>query len=211
MRLGAAHALGPRDVAGALQTDADWGLAADEAARRLARYGPNRPRPPRRPPYLRLAANQVLDPLVLLLVAATAVSIAIGDVGEGFAIAAILLVNGVLGFWQEASAERAILALSESFAHEAVVVRDGRARTVPAEEVVPGDLLLVDAGERVAADGRVVTAQGLEVDESALTGESLPVTKAAAAVPAATPLAERTPMLYAGSAVTRGRARAVVC
>jgi Ca2+-transporting ATPase len=206
---GAAHALAPRDAARALQTDADSGLAVDEAARRLAQYGPNRPRPPRRPPYLRLAASQLLDPLVVLLIAATAVSIAIGDVGEGFAIAAILLVDGVLGFWQEAAAERAVAALSKSFAHTAVVVRDGRARTLPAEEIVPGDLVLVDAGERVPVDGRLVGAHGLEVDESALTGESLPVAKALGAVPATTPLAERTSMVYAGSAATRGHGRVI--
>jgi P-type Ca2+ transporter type 2C len=103
MHGGAAHALAPRDVAGTVQTDADSGLTVDEAARRLAQYGPNRPRLPRRPPYLRLAANQVPDPLVLLLVAATAVSIAIGKVGveegrrigdniEPFVVGALALV-----------------------------------------------------------------------------------------------------------------------
>jgi Ca2+-transporting ATPase len=211
MEIGAAHALTTREVAHALGGDVDVGLSADEAVGRLARYGPNRPRQPRRPPYLRLAVNQLVDPLVLLLVAATTVSIAIGDVAEGLAIAAVLVVNGILGFWQEAVAERAILALSQSFAHQATVVRDGSARTVAAEEVVPGDLLLIAAGERVAADGRVAAAHGLELDESALTGESLPVTKAIAAVPAETALAERASMVYAGSAVTRGRGRVLVC
>ena len=174
-------------------------------------FGPNRPRLPRRPPYLRLAAKQLVDPLVLLLVAASAVSIAIGDVGEGLAIFAVLVVNGVLGFWQEAAAERAILALSQSFAHLAVVVRDGQTHEIPAEEVVPGDLLLLAAGGRIAADGRVVDAHGLEGDEAALTGESLPVTKRTAPLPASTALAERTSMVYAGSAVTRGRGRVLVC
>jgi P-type Ca2+ transporter type 2C len=211
MELRAAHALAAGEVARALATDASVGLSSDEATRRLARYGPNRPRRTRRPPYLRLAANEFADPLVLLLVAASAVSIAIGDVGEGLAIVAVLVINGVLGFWQEAAAERAILTLSQSFAQQAVVVRDGRARELPAEEVVPGDLLLVAAGERVAADGRVADAHGLEADESALTGESLPVTKRPESVAASTALAERTSMVYAGSAVTRGRARVLVC
>lgn len=207
----ATHALDAREVARALATDVEVGLTTDEAMRRLARYGANSPRRPRRPPYLRLAVKQLIDPLVLLLVAASAVSIAIGDVGEGLAIVAVLVVNGVLGFWQEAAAERAILALSQSFARQAVVVRDARVREIPAEEVVPGDLLRVAAGERVAADGRVVQAHGLETDESALTGESLPVTKRSESVATSTALAERTSMVYAGSAVTRGRGHVLVC
>ena len=206
----ATHALDAREVARTLVTDVDGGLTTDEATRRLARYGPNLPRRPKRPPYLRLAVNQFVDPLVLLLVAASTVSIAIGDVGEGFAIVAVLVVNGVLGFWQEAAAERAILALSQSFAQQAVVVRDGRAREIPAEEVVPGDLLLVAAGQRAAADGRVADAHSLEADESALTGESLPVTKRSESVATSTALAERTSMVYAGSAVTRGRGHVLV-
>lgn len=207
MELRAAHALAAREVARTLATDANVGLSSVNATRRLARYGPNRPRRPRRPPYLRLAANELVDPLVLLLVAAGAVSIAIGDVGEGLAIVAVLVVNGVLGFWQEAAAERAILALSQSFAQQAHVVRDGHAREIPAEEVVPGDLLLLAAGERVPADGRVANAHGLETDESALTGESLPVMKHPKVVAASTALAERTSMVYAGSGLpAAGRA-----
>ena len=155
--------------------------------------------------------NQLFDPLVALLVAATAVSIAIGDVGEGLAIAAVLVLNAALGFWQEAAAEHAILALSETFTQQATVVRDGELRELPAEEVVPGDVLLVLEGERVAADGRVVSEHGLEVDESALTGESLPVAKSPDAVAEDAPLAERASMAYAGCAVTRGRGRIVVC
>ena len=206
-----AHALAAREVARALDTEPDSGLSGEEARRRLATYGPNLPRRPRRPPYLRLLARQLVDPLVLLLVAATIVSVAIGDIGEGVAIAAIVLINGVLGFGQEAGAERAIIALSQSFARRAVVVRDGRAGSIPAEEVVPGDILLVAAGEGVPADGRIVEAHGFEVDESALTGESLPVAKGVDAVPATTPLAERASMVFAASSVTRGRARVIAC
>jgi Ca2+-transporting ATPase len=207
----ASHALPAADVARVLGADVEVGLTGVEAAERLGRFGPNRPRTPRRPPYLKLAVDQLLDPLVLLLVGAASVSIAIGDVNEGIAIVAVLVVNGALGFWQEAAAERAILALSRSFAPHATVLRDGRAREIAAEEVVLGDVLVVTAGDRVAADGRVVEGSGLEVDESALTGESLPVTKGADAVPASTPLAERASMVYAGSAVTRGRGHTVVC
>jgi P-type Ca2+ transporter type 2C len=206
----APHAAEPEALAAELGTTST-GLDADEAARRLERYGPNRPRPPKRPRYLRLALNQLLDPLVLLLVGATIVSIAIGDEIEGGAIAAIVLLNGVLGFWQEAGAERAILALSQSFSQRAMVVRSGVVVEIDAEEVVPGDLLLVEEGERVAADGRVASEHGLEVDESALTGESLPVGKDGVAVAPQTPLAERSSMVFAGTGVTRGRGQVLVC
>ena len=148
---------------------------------------------------------------MLLLVAAAGVSIAIGDVTEGVAIAAILVLNGILGFSQEAGAERAILALSQAFTRTALVIRDGATREVPGEDVVPGDLLVLRAGDRVAADGRLVEASGLETDESALTGESLPVAKRIDAVEPSAPLAERFTMVFAGTAVTQGGGRALVC
>lgn len=211
MEARAAHALSAREVARALDSDTNAGLTTAAAAQRLARYGSNRPRHPQRPPYARLLLNELLDPLVLLLVAATVISVAIGDVVEGAAIAAVLVVNGALGFWQEVTAERAILALSETFTQRAVVVRGGAITEIAADEVVPGDVLLVGEGDRVAADGRVLEERGLEVDESMLTGESLPVAKRSDALPTETPLAERTSMVYAGSAVTRGSGRALVC
>jgi Ca2+-transporting ATPase len=187
------------------------GLDEVEAAERLGLYGPNRPRGVSRPPYLKLALDQLLDPLVLLLLAASLVSIAIGNRIEGAAIAAILLVNGILGFCQEVSAERAVRSLSQSFTQTAHVVRSGREVAVDADDVVPGDVLVLAEGDRVPADARLVSANAIEVDESALTGESLPVAKHPVPVAAETPLAERTSMVYAGSAVTRGRARALVC
>jgi calcium-translocating P-type ATPase len=204
------HALTPAELAAALGSDLVSGLEEEEAERRLREYGPNRPHEATRPRYLKLALDQLLDPLVILLLAASVVSVAIGDTVEGGAIAAILVVNGILGFWQEASAERAVRSLSRSFTQTAQVVRAGRELAISADEVVPGDLLVVGEGDRVAADARVVSANGVEVDESALTGESLPVAKHPIAVAAGTPLAERTSMLYAGTAATRGRAYALV-
>jgi P-type Ca2+ transporter type 2C len=207
----APYASGPAEVAHALDADLERGLAQEEAARRLAAYGRNAPEGRRRPPYLRIALRQLYDPLVALLIVAAAISVAIGDTAEGVAIAAILVLNGALGFWQEAGAEHTILALSQAFTQTALVVRDGERREIPAEEVVPGDLLLVDAGERVAADARLVEERALEVDESTLTGESLPVAKQVEPVDAATPLAERASMIFAGTGLTRGSATALVC
>ena len=205
------HAATADELAIALRADLVGGLERAEAAERLATYGPNRPREATRTPYLGIALGQLLDPLVLLLLAAAVVSIAIGDRIEGAAIAAILLVNGLLGFWQEVNAERAVRSLSRSFTQTAHVVRSGQELTVEADQVVPGDLLVLAEGDRVAADGRVVRANAIEVDESALTGESLPIGKHPLPVAADAPLAERSSMVYAGSAVTRGRADALVC
>jgi Ca2+-transporting ATPase len=205
------HTAEPDELARVLDSDLTEGLDGTDAAERLAVYGPNRPREARRPPYLRLTLGQLLDPLVLLLLAASIVSVAIGDRIEGAAIASILVVNGLLGFWQEVSAERAVRSLSQSFTQTAHVVRSGAETTVGADEVVPGDLLVLAEGDRVAADARIVSANAIEVDESALTGESLPVAKQPGAVAAETPLAERVSMVHAGSAVTRGRAHALVC
>ncbi len=209
--MGAPHSLSPAEVAAALATRPEDGLTEGEAAERLELHGPNRPRRQRRPNYAVLAARQLVDPLVLLLVGAAAVSAAIGDELEGAAIGVVVVLNAALSFVQEAGAERAILALQTGFTQSVSVVRDGREQEVSAEVVVPGDVLVLREGMRVAADARLLRLEGLEVDESSLTGESLPIGKSVASVPAATPLADRSSMVYAGTGVTRGRGRAVVC
>ena len=145
-----------------------------------------------------------------LLIGAVLVSLLIGERVEAAVIAAIVVLNGLLGFVQEARAESAVLALREVLEQRASVVRDGREREVGVERVVPGDLVVLREGERVPADARVVDAAGLAMDESTLTGESVPVAKAVDAVPVATQLAERTSMAYAGSSVTRGRGQGIV-
>ena len=205
-----AHALSVPRAAELLATDLERGLSRAEATQRLARFGPNQPRTTERPSYVRLALNQLVDPLVGLLAAATVVSVAIGDVAEGVAIGAILLANGALGFWEELRAEFAILALSEKLTPTAFVIRDGREHEINSADVVPGDIVIVAEGGRVPADARLAEARALDVDESALTGESLPVSKHVEPVAGDAPLAERMSMLYAGTGVTRGRARALV-
>jgi Ca2+-transporting ATPase len=204
------HARSPEEVARELGSDPDQGLNREAAARRLAEGGPNRLPSPERPAYAAIALRQLADPLVALLLGASAVSAAIGEQLEAAVIAAIVVLNAVLGFFQEAGAERAVLALRSSVQPTAAVVRDGREHQVPAEELVPGDLVVLREGDRVPADARLVAARRLELDESALTGESVPVTKDANAVAPETPLAERTSMTFAGTGVTRGRGRALV-
>ncbi|HET9244156.1 MAG TPA: cation-transporting P-type ATPase [Gaiella sp.] len=204
------HARSPEDVALELDSDPRRGLSTSDAAARLVTTGPNRLPTPERPAYVRIALRQLADPLVALLFGAAAVSAAIGEQLEAAAIAAIVVLNAVLGFVQEAAAERAVLALRSTVQPTAAAVRDGHEAHVPAEDVVPGDLVVLREGDRVPADARLVSAERLELDESALTGESLPVTKYPQAVAAETPLAERTSMTFAGTAVTRGRGRALV-
>ncbi len=205
-----AHSSTIEIVEEASASDREHGLTEAEAQSRLAQFGPNRLEQAHRPPYLRIAARQFMDPLVGLLVVAAFVSFALGESIEGAVIAVIVLVNGVLGFVQEARAEHAVLALRSSLEPKATVVRGGRERELAVDLVVPGDVLVLREGERVPADGRVVSAAGLAVDESTLTGESVPVDKDVGAVARRAPLGDRASMVYAGTAVTRGRGTLLV-
>jgi Ca2+-transporting ATPase len=205
-----AHASTVEALERELDTSAVLGLSDEDAAARLLEDGPNRLSRPERPPYGRIALRQLIDPLVGLLVVAAIVSAGIGEGLEAAVIAAIVLLNGVLGFVQEARSERAVLALREGFEQTARVIRGGRMQEVRSDEIVRGDLLLLAGGDRVAADGRLVEGAGLDTDESILTGESVPVTKSTAVAAETATLAERTSMVYAGTAVTRGRGAALV-
>ena len=204
------HARPVADVARDFTGDLILGMTENGAAARLAEVGPNRLPTPNRPAYAAIVARQLVDPLVGLLVAAAAVSFAVGEPLEATVIAAIVVLNAILGFAQEAGAERAVLALRSSVQRTAEAIRDGHEREIPVEEIVPGDLIVLREGDRVPADARLAAAERLELDESALTGESNPVDKRTAAVAADTPLAERKSMIFAGTAVTRGRGRALV-
>ncbi len=204
------HAVSTAEVARALHSDPNSGLSEPEARTRLDRVGPNLVEERGRPPYLAIALRQFADPLVALLVVAATVSGLIGEEIEAIAIGAIVLLNALLGFVQELEAERAIISLRETVQRRASVIRDGREHEVAVEDVVPGDLVVLREGERVPADGRIVSAEGLAIDESALTGESVPVDKSPAAVPVDAPLAERYSLALGGTSVTRGRGRAIV-
>ena len=205
-----AYALDPERVALELGTDPIGGLGTVEARARLDRDGPNELDRPRRPAYGRIAARQLIEPLVGLLVAAALVSAAIGETVEAAAIGLIVVLNATFGFTQELGAERAVLALRASLESVASVIRDGSERSVPVRELVTGDLLRIREGDRIPADARVLRTHGLEVDESLLTGESATVAKDSLIVVAGAALAERTSMIYAGTGATRGSATAVV-
>jgi P-type Ca2+ transporter type 2C len=206
-----AHARSAGEVAAELDTDPGRGLAGDEAAARLGRYGRNElpERPP--PTWLELIVRQLRDALVLLLLGAAAISIAVGDPLDSALIVAIVVLNTILGAVQEGRAESAAAAVRALLPARAHAVRDGAVRELDAAELVPGDVVVLKAGDHVPADGRVVEAHDADVDESLLTGESMPVSKRAdPAVDEATPLAERATMAYSGTTVARGQARLVV-
>jgi magnesium-transporting ATPase (P-type) len=185
-------------------------LSSAEAAARLVRYGPNRlPQAP--PPSLAaVLVRQFRSPLIYILALAALVSVAIGEVQDAGFIAAVLCLNAAVGAAQEWKAERASHALRRLLRVRATVERDGEARDVDAEDVVPGDIVWLESGSRVPADLRLLSAQGLQCDESLLTGESLPVHKDAGwRGPEALPLADRKNLTHAGTTVTHGRAKGV--
>jgi magnesium-transporting ATPase (P-type) len=205
------------EVAGQVETDAEAGLTSLEARERLERIGPNRLDRAAAVPAWRKLLAQFADPLIYLLLGAIAVSVLAwaleGGSGlpiEAIVIAAIVLANGILGFVQERQAEEAVAALERMAAPSATVVRNGTAQRIAAEEVVPGDVLLLAEGDAIAADGRLLLAASLTVAEASLTGESEPVLKDVQPLVAPAPLGDRLNMVYAGTAVTRGRGRAIV-
>ena len=194
-----------------LGSDAVRGLAAGEAAARLARDGPNElPSQARRSPA-RMLAGQFTDFMIVVLLAAAGVSGLLGEAGDAIAIVVIVVVNALVGFAQEYRAERAMQALRRLAASDASVLRDGARAGVPAARLVVGDVVLLEAGAIVPADLRLLDAAQLRIDESLLTGESVTVDKHCAAIAAGdAPLAERFDMAYRGTAVAQGRGTGVV-
>ncbi|MFO7548683.1 MAG: cation-translocating P-type ATPase [Acidimicrobiia bacterium] len=200
------------DVAVEFATDIDAGLSATDAEAHLAEYGPNElEEEPRRPGWLMFLAQFANTMIVVLLIAA-AITVVIGDLKDAIVITVIVVLNAVIGFVQEYRAEQAMAALRSMAAPTARVVREGTESTLPAAAVVPGDILVLEAGDVVPADARLLECPNLRVNESALTGESVPVDKTPEALDPAEGgmLADRRNMVFKGTAVVYGRARAVV-
>ncbi len=193
----------------ALHTPAE-GLTNEEARRRRQHVGPNALRVVEPVSLWRLLIRQLQSLVVLLLVAAAAVALAFGDVVEAVAIGAVLVLNTAIGFGVEWRAVRSMEALRKVGHVPTVVRRNGQVQKIKAEDVVPGDLVVLDEGDVITADLRLVDTSRLQVDESALTGESVPVDKSEAPVPEDITLAERDSMAYKGTSVTRGSAEGVV-
>ncbi len=205
------HTLTPAQTAIEFKSDIENGLTSAETQARLAQTGANKlPEPVSTSPW-RIFFDQFKSVMTILLVAAAGIAFVLGDELEGFSILVVLLLNALLGFVNEYRAEKSVQALKALTVPLAKVVRDGASRESPTADLVPGDVILFEAGDRIPADARLVEAWNLRLDEAALTGESLPVEKDfEAALPADAPLAERATMVYTGTAVVQGRGRAIV-
>ncbi|MCU0310779.1 MAG: HAD-IC family P-type ATPase [Acidimicrobiales bacterium] len=205
------HTYPAAEVAERLGVSVDAGLSDAEVAARVERHGLNRlAEPPKRPKW-KLFLDQFRSGIVLILVAAAVLAGAIGDLKDSIVIAVVLLINAVLGYVQEAKASSALEALKQMLVSKVRVRRNGGIAEVVTDDLVPGDVVLLEAGDRVPADGRVVLAANLLVDESSLTGESVPVEKDSEATERADgPLGDRHGALYMNTTVARGRAEMVV-
>ncbi len=200
-----------KEVLDSLKADPVKGLSSKEAGERAARFGPNElKKQPGLPPWL-LILGQFKDFMVMMLVTAALISAALGEYIDAATILVIIVLNTVLGFFQEYRAERSMESLQKLIVPEARVVRDGREQKVPAASLVPGDIVLLTAGDKVPADLRLISASGLEIEESMLTGESIPVKKTASALTGAVQNpGEARNMAFMGTSVSRGRGRGVV-
>src|SRR5262249_51290021 len=206
-----------QDVLDALGSHACRGLLAADARARLAQYGPNQLDAERPVPAWQKFIAQFTDTLVILLLIATAISAVLWLYErdeplpyEAIAISAIVLLNAIMGYLQEQRAESAIAALQQMAAARAHVIRDGVVTGIPSAEVVPGAVVVVEEGDTVPADARLIESTALRMAEAALTGESLPVAKDIDAIAGDVALGDRTNVIYSGTSATYGRGRAVV-
>ncbi len=205
------HAVSLADVVGRCRADASRGLSEPDAARRLAEHGPNILEEAPARPWWRTFLKQFQELVIWILIAAAVIAGSMGDWADTAAIVAIVLVNAIIGFLQEERAQKALEALRRLTAPMARVVRDGVVRPIPSKELVVGDRIELEAGDNVPADARIVEAFGLTVQESALTGESVPVEKEASeALPVDTPLGDRLSLVHAGTVVAAGGGAAIV-
>jgi Ca2+-transporting ATPase len=186
------------------------GLSSSEADKKIKKYGPNEIQKGQKKSPLSFFLAQFKDPLLILLILAGVLSVSIGETVEGIAMFAIVLLNAFLGFIQEYRAEKAMEALQKIAAPMATVIRDGEEKGLPASQLVPGDILLLEAGDIVPADARLIKVASLQVDESSLTGESIPAQKKLSVAAAHAAVADQHNMTFMGTIVTYGKAMAVV-
>ncbi len=199
------HTMSIESVETALKTGR-LGITPEEAKRRLEEFGPNILREKKGPSALTIFASQFKNYLILVLVAAAIIALFLGDFTDALVIIVVIILNALLGFFQEYRAEKSIEALKKLTAPHAIVIRGGHQEEILASELVPGDLVLIETGERVPADIRLLESTSLEIDESLLTGESIPAKKKAERLEEKRlPIADRKNMAYMGTIITRGR------
>ena len=204
------HALDVGEALKALESDAAHGLSEAEAARRLASHGPNELKKEEKVSPWAIFLGQFKNILIIILLIATVLSAAVGEVFDASLIFVIIVFCALLGFFQEYRAEKALDALKKMLSPSVRLIRDGREHDVPSKDIVQGDILLLEAGFKIPADGRLIENASLRCDEASLTGESLPVAKDTGRLPAGVRVADRTNMIFTGTVVTYGRGKAVV-
>jgi magnesium-transporting ATPase (P-type) len=203
------HAFDASEALVRLDTSSD-GLTEDEARRRLETHGPNRLPQAEAESWFSRLLRQFHDVLIYILIAAAMITALLGEWIDMGVILGVVVINALIGFIQEGKAEAALESIRSMLSLHAAVIRGGRRRDIEAEELVPGDVVFIESGDRIPADLRVLKARNLQVEEAALTGESQPVTKSPEPADEGAPLGDRTSMLFSGTTVTRGQGRGVV-
>jgi len=199
----------PEECLSSLESNEN-GLSHDEVKKRLDKYGENQLEEKKERGFLEILISQIKNPVVYLLTAAAVVAFIFGDNAEGIAILVVILINTIIGFWMEFQAQKSMDALKKMDKIEAKVTRDGKQEDVDATQLVPGDIIELEAGMMVPADARILKEQELGVDESPLTGESFPVEKQAEAIEEDLEVADRRNMIYKGTAISTGTGKALV-
>lgn len=205
------HTFESEEVLTQLKTDIHAGLKDTKIKKRMKKYGKNQLKPKERPHWLKDYVGQLKEFTTIILGATAVISLISGHFIDGIAMSSILLLNAGISTIQERKTQQTVEMMTKFVPPRCQVIRNGETKELSAEELVPGDIVMIEAGDRVPADLRVVQSWNLEVDESALTGESLPVVKGNRRVEAEIPISDRSNMLYMGTHITRGRAKAVVC
>lgn len=205
------YSLSANEVLRELNSPVDVGLTSQEAVRRLEKFGPNQLAEKPRPSFFSLVLDQLKSFVIILLIVASVISMILGEWIDAGAILAIVLLNAILGVVQESRAEQALAALKKMAAPDAQVVRDGKRVSVPASDLVPGDIVILETGNYIPADVRLIEAVNMRVEEAALTGESVPVEKNAAAIlDKSSSLGDRKNTAFMGTVVSTGRGKGVV-
>ncbi|MDQ3089628.1 MAG: HAD-IC family P-type ATPase [bacterium] len=203
--------LSVEDTARLFETDIENGLSAEEAKERLVTFGKNALETSKRATWLPIFFNQLKSPLIFVLILAGIVTLSISHYKDAIFIFIAVVVNSVLGFYQENKAEKALAELKSYLKQRTRVIRDGKEREIDAEEIVPGDIIRLAQGDRVPADARIIFVNDFQVDEAVLTGESLPVGKSAEISSESSALADQNSMIFAGTLVTQGVSAAIIC
>lgn len=205
-----AHAISAGEIFSNLEVDSDRGLVSVTVSERLEKYGHNEIDPEKSSPWWKNLFRQFLTPMIYLLAGASVISLVVGESLDAAAIIAVIIINAFTGFLTEFRAEKALSALKAMISLSAVVLREGKISTVPANTIVPGEIIILEAGDVVPADARVFAQFNLAVDEAALTGESLPINKITSSLPVRTGVADRRNCVFSGTSIVRGSGRAVV-